>query len=70
MIPIAKPLLGEEELSNVMEAVRSGWVSSKGSFIPEFEAGFASYCGVKHGVATLHWSHAGFRRLPSRLLVH
>jgi len=52
MIPIAKPLLGEEELSNVMEAVRSGWVSSKGSFIPEFEAGFASYCGVKHGVAT------------------
>lgn len=52
MIPIAEPLLGKEELDNVVEAVRSGWVSSKGRFIPEFEQGFADYCGVKHGVAT------------------
>jgi len=51
-IPIAEPFLGQEELDNVVEAVRSGWVSSKGKFIPEFESGFAAYCGVKHGVAT------------------
>ncbi|MCK9355866.1 MAG: DegT/DnrJ/EryC1/StrS family aminotransferase [Dehalococcoidia bacterium] len=52
MIPIAEPFLGQEELNNVIEAVRSGWVSSKGRFIPEFEGGFAAYCGVNHGVAT------------------
>jgi len=52
MIPIAEPLLGEEELNNVMEAVKSGWISSKGKFIPEFEDQFAQYCGKKYGVAT------------------
>ena len=52
MIPIAEPLLEEEELNNVMEAVKSGWISSKGKFIPEFEENFARYCGVKHSVAT------------------
>lgn len=52
MIPIAEPLLGDEELNNVIEAVKSGWISSKGKFIPEFEEKFAEYCGVEYGVAT------------------
>ena len=52
MIPIAEPCLGEEELKNVIEAVKSGWISSKGKFIEEFERDFAKYCGVKYSVAT------------------
>ena len=52
MIPVAEPCLGEEELKNVIEAVKSGWISSKGKFIEEFERGFAKYCGVKYGIAT------------------
>jgi len=52
MIPIAEPYLGEEELDNVIRAIRSGWISSKGKFIQEFEEKFAAYCGVKYGVAT------------------
>lgn len=52
MIPIAAPALGKEELKNVVAAVKSGWVSSKGEFIPEFEKNFAEYCGTKYGVAT------------------
>ncbi|MFC2003541.1 DegT/DnrJ/EryC1/StrS family aminotransferase [Chloroflexota bacterium] len=51
-ISIAEPSIGEEELTNVVEAVRSGWISSKGKFIQEFEEKFAHYCGVKYGVAT------------------
>lgn len=51
-IPVAEPCLGEEELKNVIEAVKSGWISSKGKFIEEFERGFAKYCGVKYGIAT------------------
>ncbi|MGB2727295.1 MAG: DegT/DnrJ/EryC1/StrS family aminotransferase [Halobacteriota archaeon] len=52
MIPIAEPSLGEEELKNVTEAVKSGWISSKGSFIEEFERNFSNYCNRKYGVAT------------------
>ena len=51
-IPIAEPCIGEEELRNVIEAVKSGWISSKGKFIEEFERVFAGYCGVKYGVTT------------------
>ena len=51
-IPVAEPEIGEEELQNVIEAVKSGWVSSKGPFIEEFERSFSSYINVKHGVAT------------------
>ena len=50
-IPVAAPVLGEEELANVVTAMRSGWISSLGSFIGEFEAEFAAFCGAAHGVA-------------------
>ena len=52
MIPVAEPCIGDEELKNVIEAVKSGWISSKGKFIKEFEKEFAKYCGVKYGVTT------------------
>jgi perosamine synthetase len=52
VIPIAEPWLGEEELNNAIQAIKSGWISSLGKFILEFEEKFARYCGVKHGVAT------------------
>lgn len=51
-IPLAKPLIDESELNNVIEAVKSGWISSKGEFIKKFEERFARYCGVKYGVST------------------
>ncbi len=51
-IPIAEPSLGEEELNNVMQAVKSGWISSQGEFILEFEQKFAQYCGISQGIAT------------------
>lgn len=51
-IPIVEPKIGKEELEKVMEAVRSGWVSSKGPFIEEFEEEFSSFIGMKHGVTT------------------
>ena len=48
---MAKPDIGEEEVANVTEAVKSGWVSSKGPFIERFENRFSSYIGVKHAIA-------------------
>ena len=52
MIPISEPSLGEEELINIIDAVKSGWISSKGKYIKEFEEKFAGYCGVKYGIST------------------
>jgi perosamine synthetase len=50
-IPIARPDLGKEELENVDRAVKSGWVSSKGPFVDEFEEGLSDYIGVRHALA-------------------
>ena len=50
-IPVAEPLLGQEELELVADCVRSGWISSKGEYIGRFEEEFARYCGCKYGVA-------------------
>jgi perosamine synthetase len=58
MIPVAEPLLGKEEQDNVIEAVKSSWISSKGKFIEEFEQKFANYCSRKCGVATTNGTAA------------
>jgi perosamine synthetase len=50
-IPVAEPVLGQEEIDNVMAAMRSGWISSLGAFIPEFEREFAAFSGAEHGIA-------------------
>lgn len=52
MIPVAEPNLSEEELRNIVDAVKSGWISSKGKYIEEFEKEFAGYNGVKYAVST------------------
>jgi perosamine synthetase len=57
-IPVAAPDIGDEELQNVSAAVKSGWVSSKGPFIEEFEKNFASYIGTKHGVSASNGTSA------------
>jgi perosamine synthetase len=51
LIPVNEPLIGEAEKSYVTECLETGWVSSAGRFIDEFETRFAEYCGMKHGVA-------------------
>ena len=35
----------------VEECLKTGWISSAGRFIDEFESAWAAYCGVEHGVA-------------------
>lgn len=59
-IPLYKPLLGEKEKKYVMECMESTWISSKGSYIKQFEESFANYIGVKfattvaNGTVALH----------------
>ena len=58
MTPIWEPWLGAKERLLLNECVRTGWVSSQGSFVGDFESAFAGYCGVEHGVATANGTAA------------
>ncbi len=49
---MAEPDIGPLEEQYVVDAIRSGWVSSLGRYIGEFEEQFAGYCGSHFGVAT------------------
>lgn len=51
MIPVNEPFLAQRELEYVTECVRTGWVSSSGRFIEEFENQWAAYCGRRYGIA-------------------
>jgi perosamine synthetase len=51
-IPVYEPWLGPQEESYVLDAVRSGWISSLGKYVTQFEQEFAAFCGAAHGVST------------------
>ena len=50
-IPVCEPTLRGNELAYITDAVKSGWISSAGKYIQEFEEKFSKYCGVKYGVS-------------------
>ena len=49
-IPIAKPLIGEEEVESVAEVLRSGWLT-QGAQVEAFEHEFAAYVGAEFACA-------------------
>jgi perosamine synthetase len=49
-IPVAKPVIGQEEISAVTEVLQSGMLAA-GERVEEFERKYADYCGTSHGVA-------------------
>ena len=51
-IPVAEPSITQKEIDYVMDAVKSGWVSSIGEYISRFEQSFAEYIGVKYALTT------------------
>jgi perosamine synthetase len=50
-IPVYEPWLGEQEEANVLDAVRTGWISSLGKYVSRFEEEFAAFCGTAYGVS-------------------
>lgn len=57
-IPVNTPLLGEGERKNLLECIDSGWISSEGPFVGEFEESFSSSVGRGYGVAVSSGSAA------------
>lgn len=49
-IPIAKPIIGQEEIKAVEEVLKSGMLA-QGEAVKRFEDEFAAYLGVKNAIA-------------------
>lgn len=50
-IPVCEPMLAGNELKYVTEAVSTGWISSSGKYVNEFEKQFAAYSDCQYGIA-------------------
>lgn len=65
MIPIAKPMIGEEEKQAVLAVLSSG-ILAQGPKVKAFEQAFAEMCGVRHAIAT----SSGTAALHVALMAH
>jgi perosamine synthetase len=57
-IPVNEPLLDGNEKKYLIECIETGWISSEGPFIKEFEQKFAARVGRKHGIAVCNGTAA------------
>lgn len=70
MIPVNEPWVGERELELLTDCIRTGWISSAGSYLDSFEEQWAAYCGRRHGIAVsngttaLHAAAAALKLQP------
>src|SRR4051812_23379811 len=65
MIPMARPMIGDEEKEAVLRGLGLG-ETAQGSGGAGVEEAFAAYCGVKHAIATSN----GTTALHVALLAH
>ncbi len=49
-LPFSTPSIGEEEIAEVVDSLRSGWITT-GPKTRRFETAFAEYTGAKHAIA-------------------
>lgn len=57
-IPVNEPLLDGNEKKYLLECIETGWISSEGPFVKEFEQKFAARMGRKHGIAVTNGTAA------------
>src|SRR5262249_35036922 len=50
MIPFHRPSIGDEEIAEVVDTLRSGWLTT-GRKVARFEEAFAAYVSAPHAVA-------------------
>jgi perosamine synthetase len=58
MIPVNTPLLSGNELKYVSNCIETGWISSEGPYIAEFETKFSQYVDREYGIAVSNGSAA------------
>ncbi len=58
MIPVCEPLVTVRDIELVNDALASGWISSAGKYLDQFEERWAAYCGMPYGIAVSNGSTA------------
>jgi len=58
LVPVNEPLLNGNEKKYLNECIDSGWISSEGPFVKQFEEMFAAKVGRKYGIAVANGSVA------------
>lgn len=54
MIPLSIPSIEGNESKYVLDCLTTGWISSAGSYVTQFEEMVAAYAGAKYGVACMN----------------
>lgn len=54
MIPLSIPKIEGNESKYVQDCLTTGWISSAGSYVNQFEEMIANYAGAKYGVACMN----------------
>jgi perosamine synthetase len=54
MIPLSVPLLNGNEWKYVKDCLDTGWISSAGSYVNQFEQMVADFVGAKYGIACMN----------------
>ncbi|MDC6268312.1 LegC family aminotransferase [Lysinibacillus fusiformis] len=57
-VPLHEPTFNDKEVEYVTDCIKTGWVSSVGSFVTRFEEDLAKFVGVKRAVAVVNGTAA------------
>lgn len=63
-LPYSQPLIGLEEIAEIIDTIRSGWLS-RGPRCHEFEERFAQFVGCKHAISVSSCTAAMFLALKA-----
>ena len=58
MIPVNVPLVDGKEKELLVSCIETGWISSDGPYVNEFEEKFSTYLGARYGVAVCNGTAA------------
>ena len=56
--PVTEPHLDDSDRSHLLDAFDSGWISSQGPYLEQFERNFAEFSGTAHALATCNGTTA------------
>ena len=57
-VPVNTPLITEDDISSVVNALRDGWISGEGPIVAKFENSFAQSCNREFGIAVTNGTAA------------
>jgi perosamine synthetase len=58
MIPVCEPTLNGNEKKYVADCMATGWISSGGKYVKQFEDNFSKFIGLKHGISCSNGTNA------------